>query len=132
MKKLLMVLVALMILSSDVFADGRTVYGTAGVSNGSVDASVIPAQGAGVSIRVLSVVCAVEVAAVGSGGEIALENGANGTRIFQADADAVAVYSFNLAPNGYILSANTALNVTVDGAATTQATGSCTASGEAI
>jgi len=101
--------------------------GTAEAANGAVDASVIAAPGAEKKLRIKKAIVQVTVAAVGGGGEVALEDGAGGTRFFEADADAVGVYLVDFGDEGYDLSANTVLNVTVDGAATTQATARCTA-----
>jgi len=118
-----------MVAASPVLADSRAVQGRAGVANGAADATMIAAQGAGKVVRLQYAVCSVEVAAVGGGGEVAIEDGLNGTRIWQADADAVGSYSLNFGHNGYALTANTLLNLTVDGAATTQATASCAVTG---
>ena len=101
--------------------------GTAGVANGAVDASCIAAPGAGKTLYITDVTVWVSTAAAGGGGELALENGAGGTRFFEMDADAVGTQYIHFESPGYPLSANTALNVTVDGAVTTQATGGCVA-----
>ena len=105
----------------------RTATGTGEALNGTVDVTIIAAAGAGTYLRVVDATIAVTVAAAGGGGEVALEDGAGGTRFFEADADALGVYSIHFDPPGYPLSANTLLNITVDGAATTQATARCTA-----
>ena len=135
MKKVILSVIFSMIFSSVLFAyrtEGRHVQGKAQAANGSADATVIGAPNTGTAIKLKSAVCAVEIAATGGNGELALENGVNGTRIVEVDADAVGVFSFNFGDEGYILSSATLLNVTVDGAVTTQATGSCTAVGEVI
>lgn len=103
------------------------VTGTAEVEAGTEDAEVIAAQGAGKTMRLLNAVVSVTIAAASAGGEVALEDGAGGTRFFEADADAVGVYKLNFEPDGYPLSANTALNLTVDGSAGDEATARCTA-----
>lgn len=96
--------------------------GTATVANGAVDATVIAAPGAGKSIRLVSGVISVTVAGTGGTAIVALEDGLNGTKIVPVSADAVGVYPFVFGPLGYPLTANTLLNLTCDGAATTQAT----------
>lgn len=105
------------------------VNGTGDAANGSADQEIIAAPAAGQILRIVKAVVTVTVAAAGGGGEVALEDGAGGTRIFEADADAVGVYSLDFGPLGYPLTAATKLNLTVDGAATTQATANCTAVG---
>jgi hypothetical protein len=125
MKKII-ALIALVLISTNAYAFyGRKAQGTAQAAHGSADATLISAPATGQTISLISGVCSVEVAAAGGSGEFALENGVNGTRIFQADADAVGTFSFNFGPEGYDLSSATLLNLTVDGAVTTQATASC-------
>src|SRR5688572_1751535 len=85
--------------------------------NGAVDKTIIAAQ-TGKSIRVQKALIAVTVVATGGGGEVALEDGVGGTRIFEADADALGVHMIDFGDLGYPLTAGTALNATVDGAAT--------------
>lgn len=114
------------------FTPRQKVQGTAEAADGSADQTVIAAQGANKIIRVTKAIIQVTVAAVGGGGEVALEDGAGGTRFFEADADAVGIYVMSFADHpdeGWDLTANTLLNITVDGAATTQATARCTAIG---
>lgn len=123
MKKLLLLSLCLL-LATPLYAKG--LQGTGDAANGSADQTLIAAQGAGKTIRLQKGVCSVNIAAAGGGGEVALEDGVGGTRIFTADADAVGVYSFDFYPIGYALTANTLLNLTVDGAVTTQATADCT------
>lgn len=126
MKKSLVFLMLIVLFSSTAYAYfGRKAQGTAQAANGSADATLISAPASGSTISLRSGVCSVEVAATGGSGEFALENGVNGTRIFQADADAVGTFSFNFGEDGYDLSPATLLNLTVDGAVTTQATASC-------
>lgn len=103
--------------------------GTNEAANGSVDKTVLAAPGAGKRILLKSVVVTVTVVATGGSGEVALEDGAGGTRFFEADADALGVYSMNFGEEGYPLSVNTLLNLTVDNAVTNQATARCTAVG---
>jgi len=102
------------------------VTGTNSATNAAADATVVAAQGAGKSLYVLRGYVAVHLAAVGTGGKVALENGAGGTRFFEADANAVGFYPINLGDEGYPLTADTLLNLTVDGAVTTQATATAT------
>lgn len=103
--------------------------GTAEAANGDVDKTVIAAPGANKKLRIKKAIVQVTVIATGGGGEVALEDGANGTRFFEADADALGVYVVDFGEEGYDLSANTVLNLTVDGGVTTQATARCTAIG---
>ena len=105
----------------------KVVTGTDKPVNGAADKTIIAAQGAGTVIRVMKAVIAVTVAAVGGGGEVALEDAAGGTRFFEADADVVGVYSIDFGDDGYPLTANTLLNATMDGAVTTQASARITA-----
>lgn len=105
------------------------VSGTAEAVNGDVDKTVLAAPGAGKITRLQHAVISVTVAATGGTGEVALEDGAGGTRIFEADADAVGVYLIDFGDAGYPLTANTVLNLTVDGAGTNQASARCTAVG---
>lgn len=107
----------------------KQVSGTEKPVNGAADKTVIAAQGAGMKIRVQRVVIAVTVAATGGGGEVALEDGAGGTRFVEIDADAVGCYTIDFGEMGYPLTANTLLNATVDGAVTTQASARVTAIG---
>jgi hypothetical protein len=134
MKKIIAIILMLLAITGNSYAAGygRHVQGTAQAANGAADATVIGAPNTGYAILVKSGVCAVEIAAVGGSGEFALENGVNGTRIFQDDADAVGHFSFNFGEEGYLLSPATLLNVTVDGAVTTQATASCSVVGEVV
>jgi len=97
------------------------VTGTNKPINGAVDKTVIAAQGAGKTIRILKAVVAVTLAATGGTGEVALEDGVGGTRFFEADADAAAVHMIDFGETGYPLTDNTLLNATVDGAGTNQA-----------
>lgn len=105
----------------------QVVTGTAEAAQGSADATVIAAQGAGKVMHLMKAVVSVTVAAAAAGGEVALEDGVGGTRFFEADADALGVYSLDFGPEGYPLSANTLLNITVDGSSGNQATARCTA-----
>ena len=103
------------------------VQGTNEAADGVVDKTVVAAQGAGTKLRIKKAIVTVTVAAVGGGGEVALEDGVGGTRFWEADADAVGSHPIDFGEEGYDLTANTLLNLTVDGAATTQATARCTA-----
>lgn len=99
--------------------------GTATAAHGDVDKTVVAAQGSGKVLRVISGFVCVHVASIGGAGKVALENGLNGTRLFEVSGAAVGYYAFVFGPMGYGLSDNTLLNLTVDGA-TTQATATCT------
>ena len=124
MKKLILVIMMLAIAFPAYAARG--LQGTGDAANGSADQTLIAAQGAGTAIRLQKGFCSVNVAASGGGGEMALEDGVGGTRILTVDADALGAYAFDFSPSGYALTANTLLNLTVDGAVTTQATADCT------
>ena len=100
--------------------------GTGSAANGAADTEIIAAT-AGKITRLQKAVVSVSLAAVGGGGEVALEDAAGGTRIWEADADALGVYNIDFGELGYPLTAGNALNLTVDGAVTTQATAYCTA-----
>ena len=108
----------------------KTASGTASAVDGAVDATVIAAQGADTIIRVQKAVISVFVAGADSGGQVALEDGVGGTRFFVADADAVGVFSVDFGDEGFPLTANTLLNVTVDGDGTTEASARVTAVGK--
>lgn len=97
------------------------VTGTEKPVNGAADKTVIAAQGAGKQLYLLKAHITVTVVATGGGGEVALEDGAGGTRFFEADADALGHYFLDFGEDGYPLTANTVLNATVDGGVTTQA-----------
>jgi hypothetical protein len=103
------------------------VTGTGEAAQGGADVTVIAAQGAGKVLRLMKAVVAVSVVASVAGGEVALEDGVNGTRFFEADADALGVYVLDFGDDGYPLTANTLLNITVDGSGGNQATARCTA-----
>lgn len=109
------------------YANYQVVAGTAEAAQGGADATVIVAQGAGKVMRLMKAVVSVTVAAAAAGGEVALEDGVNGTRFFEADADALGVYRLDFGDDGYPLTANTLLNITVDGSSGNQATARCTA-----
>jgi len=105
----------------------KKVQGTAEAANGDADKTVIAAQGTGKKLRIKKAIVTVTVAAAAAGGEVALEDGVGGTRFFEADADAVGVYVVDFGEEGYDLSADTLLNLTVDGSSGNQATARCTA-----
>ena len=97
-----------------------TLTGTNKPVDGAVDKTIIAAQ-AGKKIYVLRGTINVTVAAAGTGGEVALEDGVGGTRFIEIDADAVGVFPFDFGDEGFPLTTNTLLNATVDNAITTQA-----------
>ena len=103
--------------------------GTEKPVNGAVDKTILAAPGAGKVLHVTRATISVTVVATGGGGEVALEDGAGGTRFFEADADALGVYVLDYGDYGYPLTANTLLNATVDGGVTTQASARVTAIG---
>lgn len=99
--------------------------GTNEAADGDVDKEVIAAQ-TGQTLYILRGVVSVTVAAAGNGGLVALENGAGGARFFEAYADAVGSYKVDFGEEGYPLSSETALNLTVDGDGVTEATARAT------
>lgn len=100
--------------------------GTDLADNGTADKTILAAQGENTRIRLLGGTVTVTTAAVGGGGVVKLEDGVNGTVIWQADANALGHYFLNYSDIGYPLSANTLLNLTVEGAVTTQASARAT------
>lgn len=115
-----------MALTSRKIATGSVTADGSGAGT-DVDATVILAQGAGTVIRVLRGTIDVVTAATGGGGFASLENGAGGTKFISVPASAVAHFVFDFGDEGYPLSANTLLNLTVDGATTNEAKAICTA-----
>lgn len=104
----------------------QIVTGTAEAAQGSADQTIIAAQGAGKKLYLLKALIVVTVVASVAGGEVALEDGLNGTRFFEADADALGSYSIDFGEEGYPLTANTLLNLAVDGSGGNQATARAT------
>ena len=107
----------------------KIVNGTNTAVEATEEGTVIATQGATKVMRITHVVVSVYLAATGGGGQVALEDGSGGTRFFVADADAVGVYVLDFGELGYPLTANTLLNLTVDGAVTNQASARATAVG---
>lgn len=89
-------------------------------ADGDVDKTVIAAQGSGSKLRIRSGVIAVTVAANGTNGIAALEDGAGGTKLVVFSAGVIGNTAFDFGENGPVLSDNTLLNLTVEGAGTTQ------------
>ncbi len=96
--------------------------GTAQVTNASADATVIAAPGSGKVLRVLSAIIQVIVSAAGGGGTASLEDGLNGTAFVKINCDEPGTHNIQFQEPGYPLTANTLLNLTTEGAGTTQAT----------
>lgn len=113
----------------DQWTTALKVSGTGEVDDNSPDIGVISPPGVGKSIYLQKGVIMVTVAAVGGGGEVSLEDGFDGPKIFESDADAVRVIPFDFGSPGYPLTPNTRLNLKVSGAGTTQATARATATG---
>jgi hypothetical protein len=95
------------------------VTGVATANNGAATASVIAAQGAGKVLRLKRGILSVHVAATGNTGLARICDGS--TTIISFAADAVGAWPFDLGDVGHPLTANTALQVIVSGAGTTQA-----------
>lgn len=104
------------------FTNVKLVNGAATVNNGAAAATLLAAPGAGNILRVNKVMIAVETAAVGATGAVQLKDGASGSVIFQADADAVGYFPLDFGDEGYPLSSGNLLQLVVAGAGTTQAT----------
>ncbi len=109
--------------------NGPWVDGTATVAQASEEATILAAQGAGKRIYIQHLAVTVLLAATGGTGEVAVEDGSGGTRLFEADADAVGVYHVDFGQPGFPLTPNTLLNLTVDGAGTNEATARATFTG---
>ena len=101
--------------------------GSASVTDGGADETVIGAPGADKKLRLLKGIITITVAAIGGGGEVALEDGVGGSNIIRANADTIKEIPFDFGPRGLPLTANTLLNVTVDSAVTTEASASVSA-----
>lgn len=104
----------------------QIVTGTGEAVDATPDVTIIAAQGTSKTLRIQKIIISVTVAAVGGGGEVALEDGVGGTRFIEADADAVRSFMVDFGEEGYPLTSNTLLNLTVDNAVTTQATARAT------
>lgn len=101
------------------------VEGNIGVTNASATGVIIAAQGAGKVLRIRKGCVSVTLAAAGTGGLVRLCNGT--TTIMQWQADSVGAYNFDLGEAGYPITANTAFQLIVSGAVTTQASAYCIA-----
>ena len=104
------------------------VNGTDVATNAAPDKTIFAAPATG-SLRLCRGSISVLVAAVGGGGEAVLEDGLNGTKILRVAAPTTREFAFDFGDDGYPLTAMTLLNLTVEGAVTTQATAQCTAVG---
>src|SRR3990167_4472968 len=104
------------------FPNSLITTGTNEALQGAADKTVLAAPGAGKVIRLTKAIISVTVVAASAGGEVALEDGVGGTRFFEADADALGSYQLDFGDEGYPLTADTLLNLTVDGSAGNQAT----------
>lgn len=92
-----------------------------------VDATIIAAQGANTIVRLKKAVISVVTAATGGGGFATLEDGVGGSRLVSVPASAVGVHHIDFGEEGYPLTTNTLLNLTVDGATTNEAKATCAA-----
>ena len=109
--------------------------GNATAEDGDVDKTLIAAPGLNKKIYLQSVHISVTLGGADSGGLASLEDGVGGTKFFSVDADATTTdqdYSHYFGEPGYPLTANTLLNLTVDGDGTTEATAVCTVTGIVI
>lgn len=103
--------------------------GTAQALEATEDVTVQAAPAAGKRIYIQKGTLTVHLAATGGGGKVALEDGAGGARIVELDADAERELAIDFGTPGYPLTAATLLNITVDGAATNQASASVALTG---
>jgi len=102
----------------------KLIQGTATAVDGAEDAVVIAAQGVGTFLHIQYGFLSVHLGGADAGGKAALEDGAGGTRFVEVDADAATGengHPLNWGERGFRLSENTALNLTVDGDGTTEA-----------
>lgn len=98
-------------------------------ANGDVDKTVIAAQGAGTKLKLRTVTITIIAAETGDGGIAALEDGVGGKKLFVVSGETAGSSHFHdFGDDGPILSDNTLLNLTVEGAATTQASARATVS----
>ncbi len=104
----------------------KQAVGTGTVTNAAPDAVVISSPGAASYLYLTDVYIFVSTAAAGGGGIVALEDGVGGFKIVTMDADALGSQYIHFDPPGYPLTADTLLNLTVEGAVTTQATAGAT------
>lgn len=108
----------------------RRVNGKANVNNGAASATVIAAQGTGKVIRLTWGVVTITVAATGGGGLVSIKDG---TTVIQSyPANTLDTYYIEYGDDGFPLTANSALNIVVEGAATTQATAFISVCGNVI
>ena len=98
----------------------RLARGKATVNNGAATAAIIAAPGAGKAICITWGTIAVTVAAAGGGGLVSLKDGT--TVIISFQANTADTHYLELGDDGYQLTANSALNLVVESAVTTQAT----------
>lgn len=99
----------------------KTVTGTDFPVEGAENKTIIAAQGAGTVIRVQKVFIGVTLAGTGNTSHVALEDGLNGTKFVDINADAVGSHTIDFGEVGFPLTANTLLNATSDQAGTNQA-----------
>lgn len=97
--------------------------GTASVTNASPTLPIVAAQGAGKVFRITKGVIGITLAATAGGGLVKLVDGS--TLLMQWDANSVNSFPFDFGDAGYPGTANTALNLTVSGAAGNQASATC-------
>ena len=111
---------------SEAFPQAQMTQGQATVAEADQDEAVIAAV-TGKVLRLMRGYISITLAATGGGGLAALEDGVGGTVLFQIPAAAVGSFTFDFGPRGFPLTSGTALNLTVNGATTNEATAICTA-----
>ena len=120
---------------SGLFNGVKHVNGQDTALHGAVDKTLIAAPGVGKRIYVQTVHISVLVGGTDAGGLASLEDGVGGTKFFSVDADATTsalTYSHTFGEPGWPLSLNTALNLTVDGDGTAEATAQAVVTGIVI
>ena len=104
--------------------------GSTAVSEADQSNELIAAPGAGKSLRLIGGVVCVTLAATGGGGLVSIKDGT--TVIFSANASAVGATPFYFGEQGYLVTANAAINVVAEVATTNEASGNVAAVAKVI
>ena len=115
---------------STVIGFSNLAQGSASVSEASQTAALIAAPGAGKSLRLIGGVVCVTLAATGGGGVVSIKDGT--TVIFSANASAAGNVPFFFGEQGYLVTANTAINVVAESATTNEASANVAATAKVI
>lgn len=95
-------------------------FGTGTANNAGATTVIMAAQGAGKVLSITTGMISITTAATGGGGLVSIKDGT--AILLSIDGNSVGNTSFNFGDLGYPGTANTALNLVVEGAVTTQAT----------